>query len=133
MKKYYGTILWMLVITLLVISTASALKYYTSTTYVEHITKLFYYVGNVSVRGLDLIKEDGYWHWPQSSEITYKIPNHPDIFAQVVAGGPGDNVVRRDSISVPRRDNTRVYWNINLIRIYTKPGDEPWGEKPGLE
>jgi hypothetical protein len=133
-KKTLGSLLCMLVVTVLMASTVSALtlKQYTQYTYVKHTEDPSgrFYEGLVGVRGADWIKYGGYWCWPKYSKITYFVPLYPPATMKVTADDEHDETVRTGKIRV--NDNilplkkTEVFWDIDL-RKKVFPGDPPDG------
>lgn len=101
MSKILRGILLIFAIAILSISTASALKYYTSYTYVRDThPDIAYYDGYVSVRGADWIQRGLDWCYPKYSKITYRVPNMPDQSRRVDSTGPNDTIVRTGFIRV---------------------------------
>ena len=129
MKKVLGSIICILVITVLMISMGSTLKVYTTDTYVlsQHPDEIYYY-GFVGVRGADHIYDGAIDCWPKYSRITYQVPYEPDHVKQVTASCMDDISARTGYIRV--RDTpdwlapkTKAFWQIPLEARPTNPGD----------
>lgn len=130
-KKLSRLILITLVVFSMFTITASAkmLKEYSSGTYVKSThPDIWRYVGYVSVRGEDWIKNGSSWNYPKFSRITYQVPGKADKVQQVNSEGPDDRLARRRTIEVkdslfPIAPKTKALWRIDLSARNVKPGD----------
>lgn len=127
MKKVFGSMFCLILVTLLCISTASASFdiRYTAYTYAKDTHPVVeYYEGFVGVRGADWIKQGMYWCWPKYSKISYKVPMTPLVSIQVTAGNSSDTDPKTGHIIV--WDNplptikTKSYYD---IRLEKRPGN----------
>jgi len=119
-EEVLGSVICIFVIAGLMVSSASALKYYTKYTFVKHEhPHELYYIGTVGVRGADWIKTGIEWCWPKHSRITYLVPYHDPQSKKVEALDQNDDVHRVDTIVVfdtwvPFAPKTEVKWDIQL-------------------